>query len=221
VKGLLTKGILNVERTLAAEGDYAANVYSLHFKEGSGVVLQENHRSSFREPPVVLQKNLQETVIQDTDLSILREATPQRRATDEDGSGPATYSSVSRMPRRGPSAGFVALGPLLQQRIPAPSSGEEEREVISSYIQDVARELGDTATLKASTTRAHNLLRRSQMPLSRFLSTLHEALAITRDREQSRTPSTPLSAVRVPKRRMAYYFAVVEDLMGFRQPPPQ
>jgi hypothetical protein len=64
IQGLLKKGILRVEKALSPQGDQDVNVYSLRFKEG--VVLQENHPSSPKEPRVVLQENPQQTVKQET-----------------------------------------------------------------------------------------------------------------------------------------------------------
>jgi hypothetical protein len=59
------KGILVVSKSVSQDGDNETNVYSLRFAE-EGVVLLENHGHSARELGVTLQKNPQETVIQET-----------------------------------------------------------------------------------------------------------------------------------------------------------
>jgi hypothetical protein len=68
-KGLVEKGILVVTRRVSQDGDNEANVYSLRFDEAvdAGVVLQENHGHSAKEPGVSLPENPQETEEQETE----------------------------------------------------------------------------------------------------------------------------------------------------------
>jgi hypothetical protein len=66
VNGLVRKGILLKLTALSPLGDNETNVYRIHYRGDAGVVLQKNHPGSPKEPPVVLQENTQETVLQET-----------------------------------------------------------------------------------------------------------------------------------------------------------
>lgn len=88
---------------------------------------------------------------------------------------------------------------------------DEDRMAILPYAQDLAREMGDQAPLTATTTRMVNLFRASRLDLDTFIDQLMTARAITQERTGSiRTRSEGLA----PKPKMAYLFAVLEDLLG-------
>jgi hypothetical protein len=86
-KGLVEKGILVVTRRVSQDGDNEANVYSLRFDDGAeaGVVLQENHGRSAKEPGVTLLENLQETEGQETG-----------RQHFEDSKGPVSFEKYDQ-----------------------------------------------------------------------------------------------------------------------------
>jgi len=91
--------------------------------------------------------------------------------------------------------------------------------VLQSYVSDFAREFNDQAPLRASTMRAYNLLRRTELPREEFISFLYTARAVTKERTgniRSRagedTFGTPIKA------KMAFFFAVLEDLVGLHSP---
>lgn len=63
IKGLLDKGIINVERRLDERGENQVNVYTLRFREG--VVTQSNYRSNRSALPLVTTGNPQDSVLQE------------------------------------------------------------------------------------------------------------------------------------------------------------
>lgn len=94
-------------------------------------------------------------------------------------------------------------------------------QVIQTYIADFARELNDRAPLKVSTTRAYNLYKRSGLDLNAFVAQLYAARAIVKERAATiRTQGGENAAGFAVKHRAGYYFAVLEDLLGLREPSP-
>lgn len=88
---------------------------------------------------------------------------------------------------------------------------DTDRMALLPYAQDLAREMGDQAPLTATTTRMVNLFRGSGLDLDAFIDRLLAARTITQERTGSiRTRSEGLG----PKPKMAYLFAVLEDLVG-------
>lgn len=63
LKGLLDKGIINIERQMDDRGENQINVYTLRFKEG--VVTLGNYRSNQSTLPLVTEGNPQESVLQE------------------------------------------------------------------------------------------------------------------------------------------------------------
>lgn len=63
IKGLLDKGIINVDKRLDERGENQVNVYTLRFKDG--VVTQSNYRSNRSALPPVTQGNSQESDLQE------------------------------------------------------------------------------------------------------------------------------------------------------------
>jgi hypothetical protein len=89
---------------------------------------------------------------------------------------------------------------------------DQARLAILPYAEDLARELGDQAPLTSTTTRLTNMFRDSGLDLDRFLDLLITARAITQERTGSiRTPRPDGPG---PKPKMAYWFTVLEDLIG-------
>jgi hypothetical protein len=92
---------------------------------------------------------------------------------------------------------------------------DQARLAILPYAEDLARELGDQAPLSSTTTRLTNLYRSSGLELDTFLDLLIAARAITQERTGSiRTPRPDGPG---PKPKMAYWFTVLEDLIGQAQ----
>ena len=89
---------------------------------------------------------------------------------------------------------------------------DQARLAILPYAEDLARELGDQAPLTSTTTRLTNLYRSSGLELDTFLDLLIAARGITQERTASiRTPRPEGPG---PKPKMAYWFKVLEDLIG-------
>ncbi len=89
--------------------------------------------------------------------------------------------------------------------------------VLQAYVADFASELNDLASLKTSTTRAYNLYRRSGLDRDAFIAQLYAARAIVKERAgRIRNPAQKGSSGAVVKRMAAYYYAVLEDLLGLR-----
>jgi hypothetical protein len=92
---------------------------------------------------------------------------------------------------------------------------DQARLAILPYAEDLARELGDQAPLTSTTTRLTNLYRSSGLELDTFLDLLIAARGITQERTGSiRTPRPDGPG---PKPKMAYWFTVLEDLIGQAQ----
>ena len=86
--------------------------------------------------------------------------------------------------------------------------------MLVDYVADFAREFRDQASLKASTTRALTLYRRSGLGLEAFVDVLYQARAVTKERSAS-IRAAPVGDGAMPaKPKMAYFFAVLEDLLG-------
>jgi hypothetical protein len=92
---------------------------------------------------------------------------------------------------------------------------DQARLAILPYAEDLARELGDQAPLTSTTTRLTNLYRSSGLVLDVFLDLIMQARAITQER--TGTIRTPRPDGMGPKPKMAYWFTVLEDLIGQAQ----
>jgi hypothetical protein len=96
---------------------------------------------------------------------------------------------------------------------------DEVYQVIQAYIADFSRELNDRAPLRSSTTRAYNLYKRSGLDQDAFIAQLYAARAIVKERAATIRTSGADNATGFPvKHRAGYYFAVLEDLLGLREP---
>ena len=94
---------------------------------------------------------------------------------------------------------------------------DEAYQVIQSYLADFSRELNDKAPLKTSTTRAYNLYKRSGLSQDVFVSQLYAARAVVKEQTGAIRSQGPNNAAGLPvKHKAAYFFAVLEDLLGFR-----
>jgi len=105
---------------------------------------------------------------------------------------------------------FAGVGDLLAQRRqlrtngPNPRQGTEPPLQIRATVRQLTDEFGDTTHRASNVTRVARLFARSQMEASAFVSFLYEARSITKDRASDS----------VMRRPMAYYFTVLEDLLG-------
>jgi biotin operon repressor len=116
-------------------------------------------------------------------------------------------------------AGVAHIGTLMIKR-PRPqrvSPKDEDYQVLQAYLADMARELGDRAPLRSSTTRAYNFYKRAGVSRAVMIERLFAARAILKDRTTTAQHQTDQRFTQVPTRnRAAYFFAVLEDELGLR-----
>jgi len=93
---------------------------------------------------------------------------------------------------------------------------DENRQILLEYIKDFAHEFRDNAKLRSSVTRAHNLQKQSGLSIDAFITVMYEARLLTKERTGSVRQLDETGF----KSRMAYFFAVLEDKLGLREPPP-
>ncbi len=138
-----------------------------------------------------------------------------RRVSNRDKKEHSPSAYIAPAPSR--SNGFEPIGATLEQFTPLPlPSAAEAREVIEQYIRDFARELHDAAPIKSSVTRAFRLYQQSGWTLDGFISVLYEARSITKERSAS-IHATDNAKTLPAKRKMAYFFACLEDKLGLRE----
>ncbi len=187
--GLVKKGLITLTREKSESGEYETNVYVLRFREQpvglesahplQEVGLQEAHPMPPKDPPVGLQKALQETVVQET---VVQE---DRFEYSKD----PTQEIVIKM---------------------------NDRVLIGRYIEDLARELRDQASLASSTTRACRVYIASGVSLDDFTTAMLEARRKTQEASTNIRKVAP-DGLPGEKSKMSYWFRVLEDLVGVRR----
>ena len=108
---------------------------------------------------------------------------------------------------------------LAQRRLPRRPVAVEidpARDTILEYITDFRREFPDRASLKSSTTRAYNLYVESGVALDTFIDGLYRARSVVKERTGSIRGAGVDEQGRSMKNKMAYFFAVLEDVLGLR-----
>lgn len=94
---------------------------------------------------------------------------------------------------------------------------DEDRQMLYAFIQDFAAELHDQAPLSSSVTRAQNLWQRSGLGRDAFVETLYEARRVTQERSATITKREDGEGTAYRRKvKMAYFFSVLEDLLGFK-----
>lgn len=89
-------------------------------------------------------------------------------------------------------------------------SGKSE-DVISGFMRDFAAEFRDEAPIRSSTTRATKLLERSRHSEADFIKALYKAREITKRRLPTVRKRSEATGA---KSAMAYFFSVLEDVVG-------
>jgi hypothetical protein len=117
--------------------------------------------------------------------------------------------------------GFSRPGDLLNDEaeiVPTGRAYNEARQVLVSYMTDLARELGDNAELTSTVSRTYNLMERSELDLNTFINKLYEARAKTQERTASITSRGSQTNGWGDKRKtkMPYFFSVLEDVLGLK-----
>ncbi len=218
--GLREKGVILAERRSSAQRGNEATTYRLRFKAASSGMIQpatpvsqrrDRGHSAPRVSPVRQalshQRDTQKTEGKNTDFDSSKEIALR----DERGAGePRVDPDPTPSEQNQPTSGMESLATVVRRRRVKPSGGED-RLAIAATIARLAPELGDTASPKASTTRAMNLFQQAGVGRDAFLDLLFQASAEVRDRRRD-PGKAPL-----PRNRMAYFFAVVEDRLGLRE----
>jgi hypothetical protein len=184
--------------------------------------------------PVVKKSTTQDTVIQNTDISLsnIRKEKVSRQKNEQiyaentivldDPSPPhaGTPEEKHVAHRITPSqttapSGFTAIGAMLDTRRRAlPQPGSADRDTILTRIEQFAEEFDDRASLKSSTSRACNLLARSRLTQEQFITCLWEARTITRQRiAEAHRHGEPVRA------KMGYFFSVLAERLGVQDAP--
>ncbi len=89
------------------------------------------------------------------------------------------------------------------------------RQQLRAYVADLARELGDEASLAASLSRTYNLFAGSGLPLDAFLARFQEARRVTQQRTAQVQKHRQEAAV---KNKMPYFFAVLAERLSGAAP---
>lgn len=127
-------------------------------------------------------------------------------------------------PKRGHSTPENVGDVLAQRRLPRrPVTVEIDpaRDTILEYMTDFRREFPDRASLKSSTTRAYNLYVESGVALDTFIDGLYRARSVVKERTGSIRGAGVDEQGRSMKNKMAYFFAVLEDVLGLRADPAE
>lgn len=107
------------------------------------------------------------------------------------------------------------IAPLEPSSISTPSSEEDIAEVLTSpqlelLIETCSREFDDFAHLESNLTRTFNLWAHTKLSESEMLVKTQEARETTKQR-------IGRSAIHDRKKKMAYFFAVLEDVLGLKK----
>jgi hypothetical protein len=104
----------------------------------------------------------------------------------------------------------VTEEPPKPPRLPATPLIDEARMQIFAYIKDLSRELHDSASLTATTTRAVNIFHRSGVSMDQFQDHLLSARQITQERSVS-VKKVHADGV---KNKTPYFFSVLSRALG-------
>jgi len=118
-----------------------------------------------------------------------------------------------------PPRGFQTPASVLQRRSASRDDvASEARQAIGSYMRDFALEFGDQAPLRSTVSRAVRLYENSGLSLSGFIGYLHSARSQTKEYSGSiRKGRGDRSKGWQPANKVPYFFAVLEDQLGFRE----
>jgi hypothetical protein len=112
-------------------------------------------------------------------------------------------------------------GPVEISRSRKTTIPKKEQGIIAEYIEDYAREFHDEASLASSAARAGNLYQRADIALEAFVEALQGARSLTKMHSANIQKQAAIggAAFGPPKNRMAYFFAVLEDVLGLSERP--
>ena len=212
LKELKDKGVIRVER----RGLGRTNLYILPKLADVPILGHQDVPSTTLpdDPPMGLQEDSIKNKENTNSIS-------KNRKIETSGSQLDTANSVERDPpsqtRSRHASGFQSTGSILSGQPNARPIYNEDRDRILAYLQDISRLLNDQAPLKSSVTRAYGLYQRSGKPIEVFCEALYQARAITQERSASiRGQASTANGGLARKAKMAYFFSVLEDLLGMK-----
>ena len=151
---------------------------------------------------------------------IRKTSSPEEKNSETGVASPAPREPATRHHATPPaSTAMESAGAILSRRTPRQPIYDEDRDRILAYLQDISRLLNDQAPLKSSVSRAYGLYQRSEKPIEVFCEALYQARAITQERSASiRGQASTAKGGLARKSKMAYFFSVLEDLLGLKPP---
>jgi len=221
LKGLSQKDIITAVHNSSRERGNEPTTYSLRFKQGPlsqpetrGVSQIETGGGLSLRQALVSPVDPQQTVKQQTEISLSNVRKADITTEMLLGNSEQSENASRRV--------FTSVGEKLDQCPGARKCGEitvdPDRATIVDYIEDFSREFSDRAPLKSSATRAYNLYQTSGLSLDTFIEGLYRARSVVKERSGSiRSTTMPATSGTAAKNKMAYFFAVLEDLLGLRE----
>jgi DNA-binding transcriptional ArsR family regulator len=215
LKSLRDKGIIIATRNASKERGDQPTTYRLRFKTDSAATPSGKAPVS-RQQDTPRVSPVKQAVSQDWDT---QETDPQETAFDYskgkalqwdwDEQGSEDAQTVSNPTKSTSSFSDGSLGEILKHRIRR-DAGRDERQMIGVAIGRIAAELGDRADAKSSISRAMHLYQASETHVAGFVDLLYlvKGDVLDRYRNPGKAP--------VPRNKMAYFFAVIEDRLGLR-----
>lgn len=215
IKGLLEKGVIVATKHSSVRRGNETTTYALRFHDSKNPtskvatgrrVHHETTPGSMVKLALVSPRNPQETGEQETDF----EYSNGINHVDKTEAGEAIAPTLTGSNRRQTSSFEDGkLGAILRYRVRR-DVGHDDRAAIGVAVERFAEELGDQAAAKVSISRALNLYNASGVGRDAFVDLLFQAKGEVQDRRKypGKAP--------VPRNRMAYFFAVVEDRLGLR-----
>jgi hypothetical protein len=145
---------------------------------------------------------------------------PGRRRRPDPESTPAAAAPVPG-PNGDHDPDFTPIGEVLPAKRVKTVGSRDDRDRVAAYLADIAPQLGDQAPLPSSVTRALRLFRRAGVPSEQWGDYLYRARSVTQEYSGTIKTKPPATGFR-PKPKMAYYFGVLEDLLGLKpeESPP-
>ena len=129
--------------------------------------------------------------------------------------------NIRRAPASPESIGIESANGSRTQPPPPRPTYDEDRDRILAYLQDISRLLNDQAPLQSSVTRAYHLYQQAGKPIEVFCEALYQARAITQEHSAAiRGSGTVRGSGLSRKSKMAYFFRVLEDVLGLKPMEP-
>lgn len=216
IKGLTEKGVIVATKRSSVQRGNETTTYALRFHDSKTLasevatknqVHHETTPGSLVKPALVSPRNPQETGEQET---VFEYSNGQNHVDKTEATSPSNRSQTTAQPHHNGSFQEGSLANILRKR-KLPEPGRDDRVAISATVQRFAVELGDQANPRVTIKRALNLYQASGVGRDAFVDLLFRAKGEVQDRRKY-----PGNAP-VPRNRMAYFSAVVEDQLGLRQ----